>query len=1031
MPFIQRSLQLFATLYHHQRITQRLPRVLAFVLPAALILGFALFSTVNNRVLIPGCEASLLEKYEDFHAMLGTHESARETDDFDRLKKKYCVLPALDSEAMLTVDRQRDYAAVLLALKEQRWANYIPLYLSDVFIILCYFSFFYIFFRYVSHQSRTVNFSILGALVVFDVLENLFILALYIDPAKYWPFKVLGFITPLKYLAFGLALLRVLWPMKRNIVAARFPLIFLAIFLAFGFVSYPDGSIANALKTNPARLNPFWVGFIIYCVGTALLFFFLHAWNLGVEQLNGEKINRFRIRYISDFELAAAQEHVRRRIGESLFRCVCVLLVAYPILSNVGKLSLSEYSQSFSIVSYCFGIAAAFCVMFAIEFSRMKLLAVFNSWPSIVGLFDRLGPGFTQEQSGKPVLLPGHDLSLVVFVVIFTIYVVGGFLGAESEVATVEWWPTITYLLLWMTMLCAIFTALSFVCDRWRLPVMLIFFGWLVLTGGIRHTTHYFNTEYVAEDTRPTIAEYLDEFSGFRIANHAHAPQVYSVVAATGGGIQAAAWTAQGFEEFMQVQGFDESLSLISSTSGGSVGSWMYLESQLPCDEKQASPCDHQREQKLFEAASSSSLAATMYGLVYPDFIRTFLPLFANTDRATLMEDSWMLNCAQQGVCLPAYEKAPNNEFILPRCNGEKGCTFEGTKFVFNSTRVEDGYPYLISNLYLDELLPVDDFQVLHRERRCLVSGSGEPSLTISKHGTLQEDAACFAQRSAPAAQPLARRYDDKKVWYQPARVTAARLSATFPFITPNAAPRLCEKVSATGECSEQQNLEGVDTAWHAIDGGTLDNSGVFTALNFIQRIIDVKMEEPKRVVLLRLNAFASATYEENLCSYSTFIREQEINGDVKTIDRCIPTFVLESKLSGTTASMFGPMIAGLKVWSSGQFLRVSERIANVADEVDAVSLAQHTNLDSRTDFCVVDFSPVKSFISPPLSWQLSNKNKRFIENSWKSKENQRKLRFYRDVLSEKPACAIENYRRYCVSSLSPAAFEAPCAPTQ
>ena len=109
------------------------------------------------------------------------------------------------------------------------------------------------------------------------------------------------------------------------------------------------------------------------------------------------------------------------------------------------------------------------------------------------------------------------------------------------------------------------------------------------------------------------------------------------VVAASGGGIQAGAWTAQVLYGLQQDSAqFRDALRVISSVSGGSVGTAHFVQwlanpsgSTLPA-----------------EAAAESSLDEVAWGLAWPDFLRSLLPwVFRKLiGRGRALELAWRMN---------------------------------------------------------------------------------------------------------------------------------------------------------------------------------------------------------------------------------------------------------------------------------------------------------------------------------------------------------------------------------------------------
>jgi hypothetical protein len=117
------------------------------------------------------------------------------------------------------------------------------------------------------------------------------------------------------------------------------------------------------------------------------------------------------------------------------------------------------------------------------------------------------------------------------------------------------------------------------------------------------------------------------------------------VVAANGGGIQAAAWTARvltGLDRALRPEFGDtyaESIRLISSVSGGGVGAMHFAA-------KYANGRVDPRELDLIvKQADASSLDEVAWGAAFPDFWRAFVPLpfrAAQFDRGEALESAWI-----------------------------------------------------------------------------------------------------------------------------------------------------------------------------------------------------------------------------------------------------------------------------------------------------------------------------------------------------------------------------------------------------
>jgi hypothetical protein len=111
------------------------------------------------------------------------------------------------------------------------------------------------------------------------------------------------------------------------------------------------------------------------------------------------------------------------------------------------------------------------------------------------------------------------------------------------------------------------------------------------------------------------------------------------VVAANGGGIQAGAWAARVLTGLAQAarpefgDTFDESVRMISSVSGGGVGSMYfvnaYRDGRLPTD-----------LDPIMAQAEAPSLDDVAWGVAYPDLLRLLFPVFG-VDRGQALEWAW------------------------------------------------------------------------------------------------------------------------------------------------------------------------------------------------------------------------------------------------------------------------------------------------------------------------------------------------------------------------------------------------------
>jgi hypothetical protein len=298
--------------------------------------------------------------------------------------------------------------------------------------------------------------------------------------------------------------------------------------------------------------------------------------------------------------------------------------------------------------------------------------------------------------------------------------------------------------------LCWLLSALAFLLDRYRIPVLVPLAGVLILTAQFPESDHYFEVRKLADPTAFTPAEALR-------APNAVPPDSAIVVAASGGGIQAAAWTARvltGLVAAGEQAGFEnrfsQSIRAISSVSGGSVGTLYFVNAY------QAGKFDRARVQSVFDSAADSSLDDVAWGLVYPDVFRSVAPLLLSPriDRGWALERTWLKHLQVSFDTSPSLGtwRVDARNHLRP-------------SVIFNTTLVETGERFI---------LPTVDIQ-RSPGRRSFHDVTGYESLDLSA-------------------------------------VTAARLSATFTYVTP---------VSRALCCPPRQHR------YHVADGGYYDNYGL------------------------------------------------------------------------------------------------------------------------------------------------------------------------------------------------------------
>ncbi|MBV8846932.1 MAG: patatin-like phospholipase family protein [Bryobacterales bacterium] len=382
-----------------------------------------------------------------------------------------------------------------------------------------------------------------------------------------------------------------------------------------------------------------------------------------------------------------------------------------------------------------------------------------------------LGPGYTETTQNVKFVLPGISFALFIFALYIAIYIVSGVSAAcdlRDQIGCAllrkpHFIPTLFWVLQGLALVCWLLTALAYWLDRYRIPLEAFVAMYLVAISflpGSADADHFYKTVGAR-------VPYTQRLTPKEVLKQSRFQERAILVAAAGGGIQSAAWTAQvltALHDQLKAQNFDQDVAAISRVSGGSVGTLFYLRS-LP-----AFP-GYTGKFNPVHGAEASSLEAVAWGLVQPDLFRVLLPAFArpwgNLDRGWALERSFAKAADiadEKGVTLSELAAAVNNSFPV---------------VIFNSTEVETGKPLVFSNSQFPDL--TEEQTLLNREQadvfQCQIPGR------------------------------------DVRV------ETAVRMSASFPYVSPNARP---------GDCGDH-------AGYHLADGGYYDNYGITTLNSWLR----------------------------------------------------------------------------------------------------------------------------------------------------------------------------------------------------
>jgi hypothetical protein len=328
--------------------------------------------------------------------------------------------------------------------------------------------------------------------------------------------------------------------------------------------------------------------------------------------------------------------------------------------------------------------------------------------------------------------------------------------------------PALASLILWLTLLCWALSAVAFFVDRVRFP-LLLFLGLLFWL--LPNYPYTFPTLTASGAALPTPGEVLEKTPKF------------IAVAASGGGLHASGWTTRVLGEiYLRLptpelkKRFAQRIRVISPVSGGSVGTLYFLNASLQQGFRDGTMERTDLNRLLFEPAMHSSLEEITQALIFEDFWRP-VNKGGMRDRGRAAEETWK----------SAASFASNqNDNPLAR------------PLVWWADQAKEGIaPAVLFNT-----------TVADTGERAVASTVEFPSLASGGKG--------FRDIIPGLDVPL---------------VTAARLSATFPIVTPAARP------AGFG-----------NAAFNFVDGGYYDNYGISTLVEWLDGALD---KHPDRNVLV------------------------------------------------------------------------------------------------------------------------------------------------------------------------------------
>lgn len=403
------------------------------------------------------------------------------------------------------------------------------------------------------------------------------------------------------------------------------------------------------------------------------------------------------------------------------------------------------------------------------------------------------------------------------------------------------------------------------------------------------------------------------------------------VVTTTGGGIWAAGWTTWALARLYEAMpSLAKDLRVISGVSGGAVGTAFYVNERLRDPKLSA----YQAASNAFEKATTSSLEAVSYGLAFRD-LPTLISggMFGSEeDRGTFLEDAWCRTSNGSG--------------------GKRAKSCDRQRLADVASAVAEG----------SIPLPIFNTAVMETGKRLMVT-----PMKFGGHGP----------------RPVGD--DDERGWtldeylYGPGKQaqidlwTAARLAATFPYISPatraSDTPAGCKEVFRACKRSRSDPAVHCDVdaqrecrrGHHMIDGGYYDNYGVASALDWLNEVLgDATTAGVQKVLIVQLRAF----------------RDDPVH---------------EKKATGGAASaLVGPLLGILNIRTGAARQRNDidlHRFISMHDnpnlEVDTVVFQPPDRKDCATSEGDAELEMPLSADSAPLNWRLTPKDIEALKQSW------------------------------------------------
>jgi Patatin-like phospholipase len=400
-----------------------------------------------------------------------------------------------------------------------------------------------------------------------------------------------------------------------------------------------------------------------------------------------------------------------------------------------------------------------------------------------------LRDGYFDRESGA--LHAGHAVGFFGLLVLAALFALTS-LTFDPHEALWDEVPALVSLLALGLLLVVSLAGASFFFDRFRVPTVLLAAAFALAPGVLDRDPVLPTLPRRAEAPRPGIP--LERvFAG---------SDPIVIVCAEGGGIQAAGWTARVLSELDRgIPQFARHLRLFSGVSGGSVGGLFYLEKRrrlaVSSENRRGDrPLTEAEAARVVRAATRSALSPLALALV----LRDSLPFGGgDIDRGQALEASLVRGFGEEGPIDATLE-----QWTDALGQGDMPAVIFNATAARGDYRGDAGRAFTFSTLSLSSQPTEDDASSARAEKPSWLPGR----LSFRSR---------FPQRDISV-------------------VTAARASASFPWVSP---------------------MAGFEGSSHRLaDGGYFDNSGVASSARVLKAAAELGLLRGRKIVLILVSSF-------------------------------------------------------------------------------------------------------------------------------------------------------------------------------